>query len=76
MENVITTALEIGYRHFDVGFIYNNEDIVGRSLKKWFEKGNKREDVFITSKVSWDSWNILYNIPSIYNYCKNILQDL
>ena len=51
MEAVINTALDSGYRHIDTAFNYNNEESIGNSLKKWFDKGGKREDLFITTKV-------------------------
>lgn len=51
MEAVITNAIESGYRHIDTAFNYNNEEAIGNSLKKWFAKGGKREDIFITTKV-------------------------
>lgn len=51
IENVVTFALEIGYRHIDTAFNYNNEEAIGEVLRKWFEKGGKREDLFITSKL-------------------------
>ena len=43
--------MENGYRHIDTAFNYHNEEAIGKSLKKWFDKGGKREELFITSKV-------------------------
>ncbi|XP_011503610.1 PREDICTED: alcohol dehydrogenase [NADP(+)]-like isoform X2 [Ceratosolen solmsi marchali] len=40
-----------GYRHFDTAFNYNNEEAIGRSLKKWFDQGGNRKDLFITTKL-------------------------
>ena len=51
METAVLTALNSGYRHIDTAFNYRNEEAIGKSLKKWFETGGKREDLFITSKV-------------------------
>ncbi|CAL7949647.1 unnamed protein product [Xylocopa violacea] len=51
IEKAVTTALEAGYRHIDTAFNYNNEEAIGAVLKKWFENGGKREDLFITSKL-------------------------
>ena len=45
-------ALEIGYTHFDTAEMYANghsEELVGRAVR---ESGKKREDLFITSKVT------------------------
>ncbi|XP_011501251.1 PREDICTED: alcohol dehydrogenase [NADP(+)]-like [Ceratosolen solmsi marchali] len=47
----VTSALEIGYRHIDTAFTYGNEEAIGKVLKKWFDKGGKREDIFITTKL-------------------------
>lgn len=45
-------ALEIGYTHFDTAEMYANghsEELVGQAVR---ESGRKREEVFITSKVT------------------------
>ena len=52
MEEVVTNALNNGYRHIDTAFNYNNEQVIGKTLKEWFSRGGKREDVFITTKVN------------------------
>lgn len=52
LEDGLDAALEAGYRHFDTAHNYNNEDVFGRVLKRWFESGKvKREDLFITTKL-------------------------
>ncbi|XP_046492338.1 1,5-anhydro-D-fructose reductase [Neodiprion pinetum] len=51
IEKAVEAALENGYRHIDTAFNYNNEEAIGRSLKKWFDKGGQRRDLFITSKL-------------------------
>ncbi|XP_076235142.1 aldo-keto reductase family 1 member A1 isoform X2 [Calliopsis andreniformis] len=51
IETVVTTALDVGYKHIDTAFNYNNEEAIGTVLKKWFAKGGKREDLFITTKL-------------------------
>ncbi|XP_026480272.1 alcohol dehydrogenase [NADP(+)]-like [Ctenocephalides felis] len=50
-ELALENALEIGYRHLDTAFIYRNEISIGKVLKKWLAKGNRREELFITSKL-------------------------
>jgi len=48
----VDTALELGYRHIDTAFMYQNEAAIGKTLKKWFDSGKlKREDIFIVTKV-------------------------
>jgi len=49
----VDTALEYGYRHIDTAANYYNEAAIGKALKKWFEKGGVREDLFITTKVMY-----------------------
>ncbi|XP_044731328.1 1,5-anhydro-D-fructose reductase-like [Chrysoperla carnea] len=49
--NAIQTALSVGYRHIDTAFNYNNETVIGDTLKKWFDQGHKREELFITTKL-------------------------
>ncbi|KAL1506845.1 hypothetical protein ABEB36_006132 [Hypothenemus hampei] len=52
LERALDVAFETGYRHIDTAYYYQNEHIIGRVLKKWFESGKlKREDVFITTKL-------------------------
>ncbi|XP_058799853.1 aldo-keto reductase Mkms_1984-like isoform X2 [Phymastichus coffea] len=51
VDRAVSAALEDGYRHIDTATVYKNEEAIGKSLKKWFAKGNKREDLFITTKL-------------------------
>lgn len=48
--DAVHAALEIGYRHIDTAFIYNNEADVGEAIAR---SGLSREDVFVTTKL----WN-------------------
>jgi len=51
----VKLALETGYGHIDTAKIYKNEEFVGKGIKAWLEASpeNKREDVFVTTKL----WN-------------------
>jgi glycerol 2-dehydrogenase (NADP+) len=49
-------ALKSGYRHIDAAYAYSNEEEVGLGLKKAFESGIKREDVFVTTKL-WSTYH-------------------
>ncbi|XP_043496164.1 aldo-keto reductase family 1 member A1-like [Polistes fuscatus] len=51
IEAAVGTALECGYRHIDTAFNYNNEEAIGKSIKNWLNKGGKREELFVTSKL-------------------------
>ena len=49
-----TTALKVGFRHFDCAERYRNEDAVGDAMQTVFKTGViRREDVFVTTKL----WN-------------------
>jgi diketogulonate reductase-like aldo/keto reductase len=53
-KQAITTALEVGFRHFDCAERYRNEQAVGDAMQGMFRAGNiRREDVFVTTKL----WN-------------------
>jgi diketogulonate reductase-like aldo/keto reductase len=48
----VKAAVEVGYRHLDTAFVYENEGAIGEALKDIFAAGKvKREDLFITTKV-------------------------
>lgn len=47
-------ALDLGYRHIDTAFNYNNEEPIGTAVKCWIEDGKgTRDELFITTKVSY-----------------------
>jgi diketogulonate reductase-like aldo/keto reductase len=65
-------ALEIGYTHFDTAEMYgggHSEELVGQAVR---ESGKKREDLFITSKVTPSHLN--YN--DVLKACENSLRRL
>lgn len=45
----VITALHLGYRHIDTAQIYGNEREVGKAIG---ESGVKREEIFLTTKIS------------------------
>lgn len=56
----IKAAIKCGYRHFDLAWLYDNEDVVGRALKEAIDESNgslKREDLFLVGKV----WNTFHS---------------
>lgn len=48
LNDIIPSAFNAGYRHFDTAVMYNNEKQIGNILKK---KKIHRESIFITSKI-------------------------
>ena len=53
---VVNTALEAGYRHFDCANFYENEEEIGKALRNAIDSGKvKREDLYIVTKV-WPNW--------------------
>ncbi|ODN05355.1 Alcohol dehydrogenase [NADP(+)] [Orchesella cincta] len=47
-------ALNVGYRHVDTAYKYENEELVGNAMKKWVDAGKgKREDLFVVTKLPW-----------------------
>jgi diketogulonate reductase-like aldo/keto reductase len=49
-EQVVSQALEAGYRHIDTAAIYGNEEGVGAAIRS---SGLPREEIFVTTKL----WN-------------------
>lgn len=55
----VAYAIEIGYRQIDCAAAYKNEVDVGRGIKEGLKRaGLKREDIWVTSKL----WNDQYDI--------------
>lgn len=68
----LQTALEIGYTHIDTAEMYadgHSEELVGQVVR---ESGKKREDVFITSKVTPS--HLRYD--DVLSSCENSLRRL
>lgn len=54
LEKGLEEALKTGYRHIDTAQTYENEETIGKVLKRWFDEGKlAREDVFVTTKLSF-----------------------
>ena len=73
MDRVIEDAIDVGYRHIDTAFEYNNEKLIGNSLKKLYAQNKvKRSDIFVTSKV----WNTFHRRSKVIEGLKQSLKDL
>ena len=61
-ERCVADALEVGYRMIDTAQAYQNEEGVGRAIKK---SGIPREDIFLVSKVWMTNYGYLAAKESI-----------
>ena len=53
---LVLTAAQVGYRHFDTAARYNNERGVGRAIQEIMDRGiASRDELFVTTKVWNDS---------------------
>lgn len=50
VEEMVKTAIKVGYRHFDTASGYGNEEHVGKAVR---ESGIPRSEIFLTTKL----WN-------------------
>jgi alcohol dehydrogenase (NADP+) len=66
-------ALEVGYRHFDCAWIYQNEPEIGHALADAFAAGDvRREDLWVTSKL----WNDKHAPEDVAGALAGTLRDL
>lgn len=52
LEKALECALLEGYRHIDTAILYENENVIGRVLKKWMNENKvARNEFFLTTKL-------------------------
>lgn len=52
VEAAVIEAINLGYRHIDTAFFYQNEKEIGQAIQAKIKDGTvKREDLFVTTKV-------------------------
>ena len=57
-KEILRNAIEVGYRMFDTAFQYDNELVVGQTIREVIDNGDyKREDFFIVTKI----WNTFHS---------------
>lgn len=65
-------AIEVGYRHFDTAWLYQNEKEVGAAIQEKINANEvTREDIFLTTKL-WTG----YHSGNILRGCKESLDNL
>ncbi len=68
-------AIEVGYRHIDCAAVYGNEHLIGYSLHEAMQKGIRREDLWITSKLWNDKHDEKDVIPAFEKSLKALQLD-
>lgn len=73
LPDLISAAVDLGYRHFDCACDYGNEKAVGEGLKRSLSAGAcTRDDLWITSKL----WNTYHHPDHVRAACERNLADL
>ncbi|KAK1122832.1 hypothetical protein K0M31_009274 [Melipona bicolor] len=73
VEAAVMEAINLGYRHIDTAFFYQNEKEIGQAVQTKIKDGTvKREDLFITTKL----WNNFHKESSVVPTCKKSLENL
>ncbi|CAD7083093.1 unnamed protein product [Hermetia illucens] len=71
--NAVKYAIEIGYRHIDTAYYYDNEVEVGKAIREKIDQGLvKREDIYLVTKLA-----SIHHEPSVVEYgCRTSLESL
>ncbi|HYW96082.1 MAG TPA: aldo/keto reductase [Bacteroidales bacterium] len=73
MENIVIEAIRLGYRNIDCATAYQNEEIVGKALKKAMASGLvHREELYVLSKL----WNKNMSPGEVIPACEESLRQL
>lgn len=66
-------AIDVGYRHFDTAYLYENEKEVGSAVQKKLNQGvMKREDIFMVTKL----WNTDHSPEKVEAACRRSNDNL
>lgn len=71
--DAVKVAIDVGYRHFDTAWLYQNEKEVGEAIREKIAEGKiKREDVYVTTKL----WPTSFPRDQVVPACKVSLANL
>ncbi|XP_044137466.1 aldo-keto reductase family 1 member B1-like [Bufo gargarizans] len=69
----VKKALDVGYKHLDCAFLYQNENEVGEGIQERIKEGVlKREELFVTSKL----WSTFHEKSMVRGACEKTLASL
>lgn len=73
VKQAVKDAIDLGYRHIDTAFFYNNEKEIGEAVREKINDGSvTREDLFITTKL----WNTFHKENLVVPACKQSVDNL
>lgn len=73
VKKAVKDAIDLGYRHIDTAFFYDNEKEIGEVIRDIIKDGKvTREDLFITTKL----WNNFHKEELVVPACKQSLANL
>ena len=73
MDDIVTEAIRLGYRHIDCATAYQNEDMVGKGIAKAIQSGFvERDALFVLSKL----WNKHMQPEAVIPACEDSLRML
>ncbi|KAM3956226.1 aldo-keto reductase AKR2E4 isoform 1-T5 [Aphomia sociella] len=73
LRDVVLSAIDVGYRHFDTASIYNTEGEIGEAVQMKIDEGTvTRDDIFITTKL----WNTQHRRDQVVQALKESLERL